>query len=117
MLADTVTYTGHTAEGRRIVVEVRDRAVIAVRAGIDHYRCATFGEIGPVVVVHRHLHAHIAADGRFALSAGAPSERLRVTGRVHAGRRRVTGTVRLIGSIATGQRCVSATLRYTAAAR
>jgi hypothetical protein len=115
MLADTVAYAGHTTEGRRIVVDVRGREVVAVRVGIAHYHCATFGEIGPVVVVRSRVHARIGIDGRFALTAGAPSERLRVTGRLGAGGRGLRGTVRLTGSIATGQRCASATLRWAAA--
>jgi hypothetical protein len=111
MLADAVPYTGHTIEGRRVVLEVRGRVVVHARAGVRRYRCETFGDVGPLVV-DRAVHARIGRDGRFALTAGAPVERLRVSGRLARGR--VAGTLRLTGTIATGQRCASATVRFAA---
>jgi hypothetical protein len=112
MLADAVPYTGHTIEGRRVVLEVRGRAVVHVRVGVRHYRCETFDDIGPVVVA-RAGHARVGRDGRFRFSAGEPAQRLVVSGRMGSGGV-VRGTVRLTGTIATGQRCASASLRYTA---
>jgi hypothetical protein len=121
MLADAappVSYTGRTAEDRRIVVEVRKGAVVSVRAGITKYPCATFGDVGPLVV-HESGNAPIARDGRFWFSAGESAQRITVSGvlgKLRAGgRRRMAGTVRVHGSIATGQKCASATLRFTAA--
>jgi hypothetical protein len=111
MLADAVPYTGHTTEGRRVVLEVRDRAVVHARVGVRRYRCETFEDVGPVVVT-RAVHARVGRDGRFRFTAGPPSERLAVAGRLAQGT--VRGTVRLVGSIATGQRCASATLRFAA---
>jgi hypothetical protein len=111
MLADAVPYTGHTTEGRRVVLEVRGRAVVHVRVGVRRYRCETFDDVGPVVV-GRTVHARVGGDGRFRFTAGPPSERLVVAGRLARGMAR--GTVRLVGSIATGQRCASATLRFAA---
>ena len=117
MLADPppINYTGRTAEDRRIVVEVRGRAVVGVRVGIGRYPCATFGDVGPIAV-RETGRAWIGRDGRFTFRAGEVAQRITVTGVVRARTRRVTGTVRLHGTIATGQRCASATLRYRAAA-
>jgi hypothetical protein len=116
VLADAVPYTGHTSEARRIVVEVRGRAVVGVRAGIDRYPCATFGDVGPLVVRERGR-AAIGAGGRFHFTAGEPAQRITVTGTLRRRTHRITGTVRVHGSIATGQRCASATLRFSAAHR
>src|SRR5437870_819663 len=111
VLAHTVPYTGHTTEGRRVVVDVRRGAVVHVRVGVRHYRCETFGDIGPVVVA-RAGRAQIGASGRFVFRAGRDVERLTVSGVLRG--RRVRGTVRLTGTIATGERCRSARLRFVA---
>ena len=119
MLADAVpsiAYTGVTVERRRVVVTVRGRDVVGVRAGITRYACATFGDVGPLVV-RESGRARIASSGRFAFTAGEDAQRVTVTGVVRAHARRVTGTLRVRGSIATGQRCASAALRFTATAR
>ncbi|HWH95400.1 MAG TPA: hypothetical protein VNT03_16180 [Baekduia sp.] len=113
MLADAVPYTGHTAEGRRVVLDVRGRVVVAVRAGVQRYRCETFGDVGPLVV-RATGRARIDADGRFRFAAGEAAQRITVTGTLRRATRRITGHLRVHGSIATGQRCASATLRFTA---
>jgi hypothetical protein len=112
VLADAVPYTGHTTEGRRVVVEVRGRAVVHVRVGIRRYRCETFGDIGPVIV-SRAGRARISARGKFTFKAGEEAERLTVSGRVSSSRARIRGTLRVRGSIATGEACASGTLRFT----
>jgi hypothetical protein len=115
VLADAVPYTGHTTEGRPIVVQVRGRVVVRVRVSVVRYPCDTFGDVGPIVV-REAVHARIAADGRFHFTAGEPAQRVTVAGRVRrAGGGSVRGTLRVRGSIATGQRCASATLRFAAA--
>lgn len=114
VLADAVPYTGHTTEHRRVVVDVAGRSVVAVRVGVLRYRCETFGEIGPLVVSEKGR-ARIGADGRFVFRAGETAERVTVRGVLRRRTHRITGTVRVAGSIATGQRCASATLRFTAA--
>jgi hypothetical protein len=116
VLADAVPYTGHTIEGRRIVVEVRGHAVVGVRAGVRRYPCATFGDVGPLVV-RETGRAAIGIAGRFAFRAGEPAQRVIVTGTLRRRTHRITGTLRVRGSIATGQRCASATLRFSAARR
>jgi hypothetical protein len=112
MLADAVPYTGHTIEGRRVVLQVQGRVVVHVRVGVRRYRCETFDDVGPVIVAEAGR-AAIGGDGRFRFAAGEPAQRLVVDGRLTKGGR-VRGTVRVTGTIATGQRCASATLRYAA---
>jgi hypothetical protein len=111
VLADAVPYTGHTIEGRRVVLDVRGRVVVHIRVGLRRYRCETFDDLGPIIVAEAGR-ARITHDGRFSFSAGDPAQRLVVHGRL-AGRR-VRGTVRVTGTIATGRRCASATLRFAA---
>jgi hypothetical protein len=118
MLADAaattaVAYAGRTAEDRRIVVDVRGRAMVRVRATIVRYPCATFGDVGPIAVLERGR-ARIGADGRFTFRAGEPAQRVTVTGVLRRRTHAMRGTVRLSGSIATGQKCASATLRFRA---
>ena len=113
MQAYTVPYRGHTAENRRIVVELRGRTVVGVRAGITRYPCADFGDVGPLVV-RETLRATIGRDGRFGFTVGEPAQRITVTGVLRRRTHRISGTVRVLGSIATGQRCASARLRFTA---
>ncbi|HMJ34397.1 MAG TPA: hypothetical protein VK501_10815 [Baekduia sp.] len=112
MLADAVPYTGHTIEGRRIVVQVRGRVVVGVRVTVSRYPCDTFGDVGPLPVSESGR-AAIAKDGRFRLVAGEPAQRVTLTGLLRSDGR-LSGTLRVRGTIATGQRCASATLRYTA---
>jgi hypothetical protein len=116
VFADAVPYTGHTIEGRRIVVEVRGRAVVGVRAGIGRYPCETFGDVGPLVV-RETGRAAIGRDGRFRFTAGESAQRVSLTGTLRRRTQRIAGTLRVRGSIATGQRCASATLRFSAVHR
>jgi hypothetical protein len=111
VLADAVPYVGQTTEHRRIVVDVRGRAVIAVRVGIRRYPCADFGDVGPLIV-REAGHAAIGRDGRFRFVAGEPAQRVTITGVLRRRTQRITGTVGVRGSIATGQRCASGTLRF-----
>ena len=113
MLADVVPYMGQTTEHRRIVVDVRGRVVLGVRVGVTRYPCADFGDVGPLVVRERGR-APIGRDGRFRLVAGEPARRVTVTGVLRRRTHRITGTVLVRGSIATGQRCASGTLRFVA---
>lgn len=114
VLADAVPYTGHTTEHRRVVVDVSGRSVVAVRVGVLRYRCETFGDVGPMVV-REAGRARIGADGRFVFRAGETAQRVTVRGVLRRKTGSVTGTVRVVGSIATGQRCASGTVRFTAA--
>jgi hypothetical protein len=115
VIADAVPYSGHTTEHRRVVLDVRGRVIVAVRVGIGRYPCETFGDVGPLVVRER-LRARIGRDGRFRVTAGEAAQRITLRGVRRATTRTITGTLRVHGSIATGQRCSSATLRFTARA-
>jgi hypothetical protein len=112
VLAHAVPYVGHTTDGRAVTVEVRGRAVVGVRATVARYACATFGDVGPLRV-HETGRAPIDAAGRFRFVAGEPAQRTTVTGTVRRGGR-LSGHLRVRGTIATGQRCASLTLRFTA---
>ncbi|HEY6761696.1 MAG TPA: hypothetical protein VI318_19500 [Baekduia sp.] len=114
--APIVAYAGQTAENRRIVVRVRGRTVVGVSTRVVAYPCATFGDVGPVVVSER-MDARIGRDGRFRFTTGEVAQRLTVAGVLRTRTREIAGTVRLHGSIATGQKCASATLRYRASAQ
>jgi hypothetical protein len=113
VLADAVPYVGQTTEHRRIVVDVRGRVVVGVRVGISHYPCADFGDVGPLVV-REAGRAAIGADGRFRFAAGEPAQRVTIAGVLRRRTHRIAGTVVVRGSIATGQRCASGTLRFVA---
>jgi hypothetical protein len=111
MVADAVPYAGHTIEGRRIVLDVRGRVVVHVRAGLRHLRCETFGDIGPLVVSEA-AHAPIGRDGRVDFTVGERAQRVTVHGLLRG--RTIRGTLRVRGSIATGQPCATRALRYAA---
>jgi hypothetical protein len=113
VLADVVPYVGQTTEHRRIVLDVRGRAVVGVRMGITRYPCADFGDVGPLVLRERGR-AVIGRNGRFRFVAGEPAQRVTITGVLRRRTHRITGTVYVRGSIATGQRCASGTLRFVA---
>jgi hypothetical protein len=113
VLADTVPYAGQTTEHRRIVVDVRGRAAVGVRVRITRYRCADFGDIGPLSI-RETGRAAIGRDGRFRFTAGEPAQRITIAGVLRRRAQRITGTLRVRGSIATGQKCASGTLRFVA---
>jgi hypothetical protein len=112
VLAHAVAYTGHTSEGRPVTVQVRGRAVVGIRASLERYTCETFGDVGPLRV-HEAGRAPIGGDGRFRFVAGERAQRVTVAGTVRRGGR-LSGHLQVRGTIATGQRCASLTLRYTA---
>jgi hypothetical protein len=115
VLADAVPYAGHTTEHRRVVLQVRGRTVVAVTAGVTRYPCTTFGDVGPLVVRERGR-ARVGRDGRFAFTWGERALAITVRGILRARpSRRITGTLRVTGTIATGQACASGTLRFSAA--
>ena len=108
--------TGRTTEGRRVVVEVRAGAVRAVRVGVLRYRCGRYGDVGPVVVSVQGR-APVGRDRRFHLRAGPSAERLAFDGRLGGSGRAVAGSLRLTGTIATGEPCRSRRIAFRAAAQ
>jgi hypothetical protein len=99
-----------TADGHRLVLTIRADAVVRARVTVGRYRCETFGDLGPVHADERGR-ARISADRRFAFAAGEPAQRLTVRGSFDR-RGRPRGVLRVRGTIATGQRCASARLRF-----
>jgi hypothetical protein len=107
-------YGGRTDEGRRIVIEVARGRVVLVHSELNSYVCRTFGEIGPLRV-HSHASARIDKHGRFSLKVGEPAEMVIARGTVT--NQTAAGTLRVSGTIATGQECHSHTVRFVAHAR
>ncbi|MBI5105344.1 MAG: hypothetical protein HZB46_10265 [Solirubrobacterales bacterium] len=107
--AATGSFAAVSEDRRRVVVTARDGVVVRVRAGLARYRCEGFGDLGPQVVDERGR-ARIGAGGRFAFRAGEPAQRLVVRGRLRG--RRVAGTLRGSGTIATGQPCASGPVAF-----
>jgi hypothetical protein len=93
-----------------VVLTVRDGAVVRARVTVARYRCQTFGDLGPVHADERGR-ARIGRDRRFAFAAGEPAQRVLVRGRFDR-HGRPSGVLRVRGTIATGQRCASARLRF-----
>jgi len=100
-----------TNEGRRVVLTIRRRTVVRVRVVLRRYRCDVFGDIGPLHVDER-TRARVAAGGRFRIAAGEPAQRLALHGRLDRAGRHVSGRLKVRGTIATGQRCGSALVRF-----
>jgi hypothetical protein len=96
------------------VLTTSRRSVVRVDAAVERYECEQFGDIGPLRI-HARARARIDGRGRFALTSGTRAERVSVTGTVTS--RGATGTLRVRGTIATGQRCASPALRFSARPR
>src|SRR3954469_9687686 len=105
----TIVFAGPTAQHHPLRLEARGGRVVRVVVTGRRYACGVFGDPGPLRVVRR-VSARVAADGSFRLTAGPPSERLTVRG--VAGRRRATGSLRVLGTIATGEPCASGWVRF-----
>jgi hypothetical protein len=109
------SYTGRTTEDRRVTLTVRDGRVTRVRTTVAVYRCARFGDIGPLAI-SLAARARVDRRGRFAFVTGERAERVAIAGRLR-GRDVVTGRIRVSGTIGTGERCSSRTVRFRATAR
>ena len=111
VLAGALAFTGQTDEGERVQVTVsRSGVVTRVVGSVRAYECDDFGDVGPARFDVRPR-ARVDGRGRFSFVAGDRAERVGVAGRVRAGGR-LTGRVRMSGTIATGQRCASPMLRF-----
>jgi predicted dienelactone hydrolase len=109
-------YRARDAAGHRLTLRVRDRRVVRVDVAVGTYRCATFGEVGPLAVTVRPTAAVVSASGLARFTSGPPSERLRVRARLLPGGR-ASAVVRLRGTIATGDPCASPSIRFAPASR
>jgi hypothetical protein len=88
--------------------------VVLVHAAVVAYECDVFGDVGPLRV-HARVSARVDSRGRFAVESGDRAETVILRGTLTA--RRATGTLRVSGTIATGRRCESQTVRFTARPR
>jgi hypothetical protein len=108
------SYAGTTDEGRQIAVQGQRAAVTRVATTVVRYECARFGDVGPLRVnATPATLARVDRRGRFAFVTGSRAERIGVAGQLHAGGA-MTGRIRVSGTIATGERCASKTVRFRA---
>ena len=100
-------------EHQPITLTVRGATIARIRTSARRYACPAFGDIGPLPLDLRPA-IPIGADGRFHAVTGPVSERTTVSGRrTHRdGRTTITGTLRVAGTIGTGDPCASRTLRF-----
>lgn len=104
------SYAALTDEGRRLSIAVRDGRVTRIKTTIERYECKAFGDVGPlrISVTPR---ARVARGGRFSVVTGPGNERVGIAGTLH-GDGTATGRVRVSGTIGTGERCASRTIRF-----
>ena len=115
---------GRTSEGAPLALTLRGRRIVRVRVTLNRYVCIPQGDIAPTRI-DTSADARIGPRRRFGFSAGAPSERLRVDGAITASGMGAGGSLRLRGTIGTGDPCrsprvsfrISATPRAAPAAR
>jgi hypothetical protein len=111
LLAGAMAIGGRTEEGRPLRVEADGARVTRVKGSVLAYECADFGDVGPVRFDVR-VRARVDRRGRFSVVVGERAERVGVAGYLRDRGRLVTGRVRMTGTIATGQRCESETVRF-----
>jgi hypothetical protein len=109
-------YRARDAHGNRLTLVVRDQLVARATVTIGSYRCAGFGDIGPLRVTVAPGAPIAASTGVTHFAGGPSSERLSVRAGLHADGG-VSAVVRLRGTIATGDRCASGAVRFIAAPR
>ena len=113
-LAAALVFGGRTEEGQPLHVTVDRTRVTRVKGSVVDYECERFGGVGPVEFDVR-VRARVDRHGRFSFVSGDRAERIGVAGRVRGSR--ITGRVRMTGTIATGQRCESPAIRFRLKAR
>lgn len=109
LLLAAAILTANTDEGRRVTITVRERRVTRVRGTVERYECDEFGDVGPIRFDVRPR-ARVDRRRRFSFVAGERAQRIGIAGYVR--RRSARGRIRIAGTIATGQRCQSPTIRY-----
>lgn len=95
-------------------MSLRGGSVVAVRTAVVKYPCDPFGDVGPIRVAESGSARVNRFTGRFSLVAGQDVQRLTVRGVWRRRARTISGTLRVVGQIATGQRCASAVLHFRA---
>ncbi len=97
---------GRTSEGASLALTLRGGRIVRVRVTLRRYVCVPQGDIAPTRI-DATTDARIGPRRRFGFSAGAPSERLRVDGAITASGTGARGSLRLRGTIGTGDPCRS----------
>ena len=111
VLAAALVLGGRTEEGRPLRVENDGARVTRVKGSVLAYACDEFGDVGPVRFDVR-VRARVDRRGRFSFVVGDRAERVGVAGYLRHRGKLATGRVRMAGTIATGQRCESETVRF-----
>lgn len=109
-----VTLRGRTSQGAAMALTLRGARIVRVRVTLRRYVCVPEGDIAPLEVTVAP-DARLGAGGSFGFTAGPPSERLRVDGRVGAISRIARGSLRLRGTIGTGDPCRSPRVTFSLA--
>ena len=109
-----VTLRGRTSQGSAMTLTLRGGRIVRVRMTVERYVCVPEGDIAPLEVSVAPG-ARVGAAGAFGFTAGPPSERLRVDGRIGTGSRTARGSLRLSGTIGTGDPCRSPRITFALA--
>jgi hypothetical protein len=113
-LAAALVLTGGTDEGRPVQVEMSRARVTRVKGSVLAYDCEDFGDVGPRRFDVRVPVRANKVTGRFAFVTGDGTERIGISGYRRQRGTIVRARVRISGTIATGQRCASPNVRFTA---
>lgn len=105
-VAPLVALRGRTSEGAAMTLTLRSARIVRVRVTLRRYVCDPEGDLAPVSVTGSPG-ARVGRAGAFGFTVGPASERLRVDGRLGTGRTVARGSMRLRGTIGTGDRCAS----------
>jgi hypothetical protein len=103
-------YTGKTTEQESVRIEIRGDRIVAARASVSSVQCEDFGGIGGATLSVKP-DAKIKR-GSFRFQSKKGTRTLKMTGSADS-RTKLHGRLRIYGTIATGQNCTSAQLRYT----
>jgi hypothetical protein len=104
-------YRARDHAGHRLTLVARAGRITRATVTIGSYRCALFGEIGPLRVSVAPDAPILPSSGRVHFASGPSSERLSVRGGLQTDGG-VRAIVRLRGTIATGDRCASRAVRF-----
>lgn len=105
------TLRGRTSQGAPMRIAVRGSRIVAIHLTLLRYVCDPEGDIAPLAV-DRMLDVDPGADRVFGLTLGPPSERLRIDGRRSADGRQLRGSLRVRGTIGTGDPCRSSRITF-----
>lgn len=113
--ARPVVLRGRTSDGAPMSLTLRGGRIVAVRVTVRRYVCDPEGDIGPLAIASA-VATRPGPARRFGFVAGPGSQRLRVDGRFAADARLARGSLRLRGTIGTGDPCSSPRVTFRVAA-